>query len=355
MLLLEMAEAARRPFVICVLNRRDYMKRREFITLIGGAAATQVIRPGPVPAATPAKRPVIGVPIMYNSPKAGERFFAGYFMKGLQSRGYVVDRDLDIQVRIADDWDQWPRVVEEVVQLKPDIIYALATLEAVGARKATSTIPIVCSALADAVRLGLIASEARPGGNVTGIMPYVAGLPAKQIDLAREIVPGASTVGLLTNLKDPKAPAQVPDLNAACKAAGLKTIAVDVNRLEDIANGFRELANKRVDVVIVLATDLFVAFTPEVAAAGLAVKLPTVCEYREHVIDGALISYGVDLSWCFQRAGYFIDKILHGAAPGDLPIEFPTHFPLTVNLKTAKELGLTVPPSVLSRADEVIE
>jgi putative ABC transport system substrate-binding protein len=332
------------------------MKRRDFISILGGAAAAPVIRPGLLRAATSAKRPIVGLPAFYESPKAGERFIGTYFMKGLQDRGYVVDRDLDLQIRVAgNDWDRWPATVEEVVKLKPDVIYAMATLEAVGARKATSTIPIVCSALADPIGLGLIKSEARPGGNVTGVMPYVAGLPAKQIELAREIVPGASTIGLLTNSKDPKGPPQVPDLEAAGKAAGLKMIAVNVNRVEDIDNGFRELANKRVDVVIVLATNLFVTFTPEIAAAALAVKLPTVCEYRENVIDGALISYGVDLSWCFNRAGYFIDKILHGAAPGDLPIEFPTKFPLTVNLKTAKALGITIQPSLLSRADEVIE
>jgi len=331
------------------------MRRRDFITFLGGAAATQVIRPGPVPAATSAKRPIIVVPVFYPATKAGARF-PGYFLKGLQDRGYVVERDFDVQFRLADgDWDRWPAVIEEIIQLKPDVIYAMATLEAVGARKATSTIPIVCSALADAVRLGLIASEARPGGNVTGIMPYVAGLPAKQIELAREIVPGASTVGLLTNLRDPKAPAQVPDLAAAAQAAGLKIVAADVDRPDDIEVALRELANKRADVVIVLATNLFVTYTPEIAAAALAMKLPTVCEYREHVIEGALISYGVDLSWCFQRSGYFIDKILHGAAPGDLPIEFPTKFPLSINLKTAKELGITLPPSLLARADEVIE
>ena len=331
------------------------MKRREFITLIGGAAATQVIRPGPVPAATSAKRPIIGVPVAYPATKAGA-LFPGYFLKGLQDRGYVVDRDLDIQFRGAEgDWDRWPAVIEEIIQLKPDVIYASATMDAVAARKATSTIPIVCAALADPVRLGLIASEARPGGNVTGIMPYVAGLPAKQIELAREIVPGASTVGLLTNLRDPKAPAQVPDLEAAAQAAGLKIVAADVDRPDDIEVALRELANKRADVVIVLATNLFVIHTPEIAAAALAMKLPTVCEYREHVIEGALISYGVDLRWCFHRSAYFVDKILHGAAPGDLPIEFPTKFPLSINLKTAKELGITLPPSLLARADEVIE
>jgi len=244
----------------------DSMRRRDFITILGGAAATQVIRQGSVPAATWPKRPIIGIPAFLSVSKIG-RSFAGFFLKGLQDLGYVVDRDLDIQRRNAGgDWDRLPAVVEEIVQLKPDVIYAFATLDAVAARKATSTIPIVCAALADAVRLGLIASEARPGGNVTGIMPYVAGLPAKQIELAREMVPGASTVGLLTNLKDPKAPPQVPELEAASQAVGLKVVAADVNRPEDVEVALRELANKRVDVVIVLETSLLVVNSAEIAA-----------------------------------------------------------------------------------------
>jgi putative tryptophan/tyrosine transport system substrate-binding protein len=332
------------------------MRRRDFIAILGGSAAVPVIRPGCVGAATSAKRPIIGVPAFFNSPSEPLNSFVGAFMKGLQDLGYVADRNLDIQLRTADgDWDRWPAVVEEVIQLKPDVIGALATLEAVGARKATSTIPIVCSVLADPIRLGLIESEARPGGNVTGIMPYVAGLPAKQIELAREMVPGLSTVGLLTNLKDPKAPAQVPELEGAAQALGLKVVSADASRPEDIEVALRELANKHVDVVIVLETNLLVLYSPIVADAARAMRLPTVCGYREHVVAGALISYGVDLNWCYRRSGYFIDKILHGAAPSDLPIEFPTKFPLTINLTTAKELGLTVPPAVLSRADEVIE
>ena len=171
------------------------MRRRDFITILGGAAATQVIRPDSVPAATSPKRSIIGIPVFLGRSKIGLSF-GNLFRQGLQDLGYVLGRDLDIQARNADgDWDRWPAVVEEVIQLKPDVIYAFATLDAVGARKATSTIPIVCAALADPVRLGLIASEARPGGNVTGIMPYVAGLPAKQIEIVREMVPGASTVG----------------------------------------------------------------------------------------------------------------------------------------------------------------
>jgi putative ABC transport system substrate-binding protein len=332
------------------------MRRRDFITVLGGAAATQVIRPRLVGAATSPKRPIIGMPYLFDAGKIGQDF-TGAFLQGLQELGYVVDRDLDLQFRGPHgDWDRYPAFIErEIVPLRPNLIFAYATVDAVSAKKVTSTIPIVSAALADAVRLGLIASDARPGGNVTGIAPYVAGLPAKQIELAREMVPNASTVGLLTNSKDPKARPQVPELEAAGRAVGLKIVAADANRPEDIEPAIRELTNKRVDVMVVLETTLLVSRSPDIAIAALSMRLPTVCGYREHVAAGALISYGVDLNWCYHRSAYFVDKILRGAAPGDLPIEFPTHFPLVVNLKTAKKLGLTVPPSVLSRADEVIE
>ena len=232
------------------------MRRRDFITVLGGMAATQVIRPGAVRAGTSPKRPIIGIPTFFGPSKIGRTFY-NQFRQGLQDLGYVLDRDLDIQTRSANgDWDRLPAVEEEILQLKPDVIYAYATLEAVAARKATSTVPIVCAALADSVHLGLIASEARPGGNVTGIEPYVAGLPAKLIELARELVPRASTVGLLTNSKDPKGAAQTPELEAAGQAAGLTIVAADANRPEDIEGALRELANKRVDVVIVLQTGM---------------------------------------------------------------------------------------------------
>jgi len=333
------------------------MRRREFITLIGGAAVTGVISPDVAHTETSAKRPIIAIPLFFAPPKVPlpSRFF-GQFPQGLQELGYVLGRDLDMRYRDAGgDPDRWPAVLDEIIQLRPDVIFAPATLEAVAVRKKTSTIPIVCPALADAVKLGLIASEARPGGNVTGIEPYVAGLPAKQIELAREIVPGARTVGLLTNLDDPKGPPQVPELEASAHAVGLKAVAANANRPEELEDALRELANKHADVVIVLQTSLLVVFSPQIAASALAMRLPTVYGYREHVLAGGLVSYGVDLRWCYHRAAYFVDKILHGAAPGDLPIEFPTQFPLSVNVKTAKELGLAIPPTLLSRADEVIE
>jgi putative ABC transport system substrate-binding protein len=231
-----------------------------------------------------------------------------------------------------------------------------AGLDAVVAlRKVTQTIPIVSPTLADAVHLGLVASEARPGGNVTGIEPYVAGLPAKQMELAREIVPGASKIGLLTNLQDPKAPPQAQELTAAAKALEVEIATADANRPEEIDAALHALARQRVDVVIVLQTSMFLAETDQIVAWELANRLPMVFGYPQFIQAGGLVSYGVDLPWCAYRTAYFVDKILRGTAPGDLPVEFPPKMVLLVNLKTAKALGLTVPPSLLFRADEVIE
>ena len=332
------------------------MRRRDFITILGGAAATQVIGSGLVRAGASSK--LIAIVAFVPVSKAVEPYvgFLGQFPQGLQEQGYVLGRDLDVQLRGGDgNRDHWPAVLEEAIQLKPDVILAVATYEAVTLRKATSTIPIVCPALGNGVQLGLIASEARPAGNVTGIEPYVAGLPAKQIELAREIVPGASTIGLLTNSDDPKGAGQLPEVEAAGRAAGFKIVAADANRPEDIEGALRELVNSRADVVIVLQTSLLLLNCPQIAASALAMRLPTVYGYREHVMAGGLVSYGVDLRWCYRRAAYFVDKILHGTQPGDLPIEFPTQFPLSINVKTAKALGLTIPPTLLLRADEVIE
>jgi putative tryptophan/tyrosine transport system substrate-binding protein len=251
--------------------------------------------------------------------------------------------------------DRLPALAQEIVDLKPDVIVAAAVNAAVPAHTATSVIPIVCPALADAVHLGLITSEARPGGNVTGIEPYVAGLPAKQMEFAREIVRGATRIGLLTNLQDPKAPPQRQELVSAAKASELTIVEADINSPDEIEGAVGTLANSRVDVVIVLQTGLLLSVGRQIAELAAAKRLPTVYGYREHVLDGGLISYGVDLRWCYRRGAYFVDKILHGTAPGELPVEFPTKMMLSINLKTARALGLTVAPSLLATADEVIE
>jgi putative ABC transport system substrate-binding protein len=251
--------------------------------------------------------------------------------------------------------DRLPVLTEQVVRLKPDVILAPAVIGAVAARRATSTIPIVSPALADAVHLGLIASEARPGSNVTGIEPYVAGLPAKQIEFAREIVPGATRMGLLINRKDPKGPPQAQELESLARTLEVKTVSADANLPEDIDGALQMLASERVDVIIVLQTSLLLSYAQQIAASALAKRLPTIYGYREHVLAGGLLSYGVNLPWCYYPGAYFVDRILRGTAPGDLPVEFPTKLELVINLKTARQIGIVVSPTLLARADEVIE
>lgn len=338
------------------------MRRREFIgylsifgatagsTLFGRGSSAQPVRKRPLIAWAGAPPP--GVKKL---PQFIVDLVFGNFVKGLSEFGYEQSRNIDI-VRRQDIFpDRVPSIEEMVALLKPDIITVPATLEAVAARNATSTIPIVCPALADAVHLGLIASEARPGGNVTGIEPYIAGLPTKQIELAREIVPKARRVGLLINMKDPKGPPQVADLRAACGALSLSTVEADATTAQEIPIALAALANAGVDVAVVLQTNLLLNMSEEIGAIALEKRLPTVFGYREHVIHGGLVSYGVDLRWCYRRAGYFVDKILKGAQPGDLPIEFPSKLWLAVNLKTAKALDVAIPAELLARADEVIE
>jgi putative ABC transport system substrate-binding protein len=326
------------------------MRRREFITLLGGAAAW----PCAALAQDSHKLPLVAW--LGAATAKVSLANAEVFLQGMRDLGYVERRDFDMAYRFSEGYqDRLPALASELVGLKPDVIIAAAVVAAVAARKVTSTIPIVSPALADAVHLGLVSSEARPGGNVTGIEPYVAGLPAKQMELAREIVAGASTVGLLTNLNDPKAAPQVQELEDAARMLQVKIVGADADRPEDLDGALQSLARKRVDVVIVLQSSMLFGNSQTIAASALTKRLPTVYGYREHVLAGGLISYGVDLRWCYRRGAFFVDKILHGARPGDLPVEFPTKLELVINLKTAKALGLEVPPTLLARADEVIE
>jgi putative tryptophan/tyrosine transport system substrate-binding protein len=327
------------------------MRRRDFIEVIGGLAATTAVKLKPAFAERPSKL-IVWISAFHIPPRA---HFPPAFLSGMQDQGYVVDRNFAFVTRDGQGIPDAARIAEEAIQLKPDLILAPATLEAVAAKKATSTIPIVCPALADAVHLGLIASEARPGGNVTGIEPYIGGLPAKQVELAREIMPSATRIGLLTNDADPKGPPQIRDLKAAAQALGLEIISTNANRPEEIETALQTLVNAKVDIAIVLQTTMLLLNRSAIATSALQKRLPTVYGYREHVVEGGLISYGVDLRWCFRRAAYLAVKILRGAAPSDLPIEFPTSMWLAANQQTAKALGITIPPNLLGRADEVIE
>jgi putative tryptophan/tyrosine transport system substrate-binding protein len=341
------------------------MRRREFIGRFGlfGAAAASIFLGRGSRAQSVSKRPLIawagappaGTPAGVNVPQFILDLTLGNFFKGLSDFGYEQGRNISIIRRFDMFTDRVATMEEMVALVKPDIIAAPATLQAVEAHKATSTIPIVCGALADAVHLGLIASEAHPGGNVTGIEPYIAGLPTKQIELVREIAPTARRVGLLTNMNDPKGPPQVGDLKTACQSSGVSVIEANANTPDEIPGALAALANENVDFVVVLQTNLLTVRGEQIGAITLEKRLPTVFGYRENVIHGGLVSYGVDLRWCYHRMGYFVDKILRGAPCGDLPIEFPTKFWLAANLNTAKALGVTIPAGLLARADEVIE
>jgi len=327
------------------------MRRRDFVTLLGSAVATW---PLAARAQTSTKRPLIAW--LSLGERTSSWVFVEAFLQGMREHGYVEERDFDIVYRFAGGYiERLPSLAEELVRLNPDVILAPASGPAVAAKKATATIPIVTPALADAVHLGLIASESRPGGNVTGITPYVAGLPAKQMELAREVVPSAARIGVLANLSDPKAPPQWQELEAAGRELGVNVVAEDVPTPDDLDGAFQALARQRADVLIVLQTSMLVSERRKIAALAATTRLPAIYGYREHVDDGGLVSYGVDLRACFRRGAYYVHKILKGVPPRDLPVEFPTKLELVINLKTAKALGLTLPPTLLARADEVIE
>jgi ABC-type uncharacterized transport system substrate-binding protein len=328
------------------------LKRREFFTLLGGAASCAW--PFAALAQGPTKRPRITL-ILGSSPTVSAKV-TGAFVEGMRALGYTERRDFEMEYRWAEGYlERLPALAEESVRRGSDVIVVANPQAAVAAKDATKTIPIVGALLDDPIGLGLIKSDARPGGNVTGLLSSVPGLPAKQLELARDLIPGATRIGLLVN------PTNVSDLNQrremenAAAAMAVTLIPVETRTPEDLDPVFPALAREQVDVVIALRDPLFFTRRRTLTAAALASRLPTIYAFREPVDDGGLISYGIDISQNFRRAADYVVKILKGAKPGDLPIEFPTKLELVINLPTAKALGLIVPPSLLARADEVIE
>jgi ABC-type uncharacterized transport system substrate-binding protein len=283
--------------------------------------------------------------------------FVAALLEGMRERGQIEGRTFDLVHRTAVSRpERTPQAAAELVALTPDVIVALTTLEAVAAKKATATIPIVVPVLADPVGLGFIENEARPGGNVTGIAPYVKGLPAKQLELACEIVPQSRRIGLLHDENDPKADPQRREIEAAGKALEVEIATAPVRTPDEIGPAFQAWASRSVEVVIVEQSNMLLVHGRKlIAEAAAATTIPTVYGYREHVVAGGLISYGINLVWCFHRAAYYVDRILKGERVGDLPVEFPTRIEMVINLMTAKALGLTIPPALVARADEVIE
>jgi putative ABC transport system substrate-binding protein len=274
----------------------------------------------------------------------------------MRNLGYVEGRDYVMEERYAEgDLTLLPMLADEIVRLKPDAIVTGTNTPTLSLTRATANIPIVGLNLSDPVGLGLAASEAHPGGNLTGTLQRVQGMTEKLLEIALDLVPGATKIGVLVTDKLPTMLVQRGEFEAAAAKLGLKLMSSEVLARDQIGRAFQRLEHEGAEVVISLSDVRLVAWRRQIAAFALAMRLPTVFSVREHVEDGGLISYGIDLHASYQRAAYFVDRILKGTKPAALPIEFPTKFELVINLTTAQAIGLTLPPTLLARADEVIE
>ncbi|OGL05348.1 MAG: hypothetical protein A3I03_11950 [Candidatus Rokubacteria bacterium RIFCSPLOWO2_02_FULL_68_19] len=303
----------------------------------------------------PGKVPRIGY-FSAGSPSSAPHLLEA-FRKGLRELGWVEGQNIVVDYRFAEGrFDRLPDLAAELVRLKVDIIVAVPTPAAAAAKNATETIPIVMINVGDPVGLGLIASLARPGGNVTG-SSYSVGLEiiGKQLELLKETVPKVRRVAILWNPANPSHPLVVRELNVAARSLGVQLQFLEARGPNEFEGAFAAMAKERMGALLVVPDS--VSFLHRTRLADLAARshLPAAYGLRGHVDAGGLMSYGPDSADLFRRAATYVDKILKGAKPADLPVEQPTKFELVVNLKTAKALGLTIPQSVLVRADEVIQ
>jgi putative ABC transport system substrate-binding protein len=279
------------------------------------------------------------------------------FRQGLRELGWVEGQNIVIDYRYAEGrFDRLPDLAAELVRLKVDIIVAVPTPAAVAAKKATETIPIVAISVGDPVGLGLIASLARPGGNLTGLS-YSVGLEiaGKGLELLKETVPKVRRVAILSNPGNPFQPLAITEVNVAARSLGVQLQLLEARGPNELDGAFAAMATERVGALLVVADSLFLLQRTRLADLAARSRLPAAYGLREIVEAGGLMSYGPSVRDLYRRGATFVDKILKGAKPGDLPVEQPTKFELVINLKTAKALGLTIPPSLLGRADEVIQ
>ena len=327
------------------------MNRREFITLLGGAAAAW---PLAARAQSPGV-PVIGL-LVAGSPGSSAQVAAPAFRQGLAEAGYVEGSNVAIEYRYAEgQYDRLAAMATDLVQRKVAVIVASPTPAALAAKSATATVPIVFSVPDDPVKLGLVASFSRPGGNATGISFLLSELGAKQMGLLRELVPAATHFGLLVNPANENAEAVTRDLKAAASKIGVEVAIVQASDYREIEVAFATLVRNKADALVV-GTDPFF-YTRRVQLATLAARhvLPTVYNVREYAEAGGLMSYGTSLSEALRLTGVYAGRIIKGEKPVELPVAQSIKFDFVINLSTARMLGLTVPPSLLARADEVIE
>lgn len=323
------------------------MKRREFITFIGSTVAWPLAARAQQPA-----MPVIGV-LSAGSPDVANPDIDAAFERGLAERGYVVGRNVTIEHRWArGNYDRLPELAQELVRLNTALIVVGGNVVALAARRATSTIPIVFTIASDPVKLGLAKSFAHPGGNATGISIMTATLTLKRLELIRELLPQNPSVGFLVNPDNQDLLLEIEDV---ARSIGRSLKVAKARNPDDLEPAFAQLVSGQVGAVLVSNDAFFLSQRVQLVALAKRHSLPTTYEFRQFPAIGGLMSYGPSLAGTFQKVGTYAALILKGAQPGDLPIQQPTAFELVINSATARSLGIQIPPSLLLRADEVIE
>ena len=322
------------------------MKRRDFITLLGGAAAAW-------PLAARAQQPAIPViGFLGATSMATSAPFVAAFRQGLKDSGYLEGQNIAIEFRWAEDRDdQLPVLAADLVSRQVAVLFAMGPAAARAAKAATASIPVVFTSGDDPIKMGLVSSFNRPGANVTGVSILISEVQTKRLELLRGLIPTAKAVGIVF---DPEIPPRM-EVEPAARHLGLKLHAVSVAAEHDIDAAFASFADHRIDGVLVGTSPRLFSWRARVIAPAAHASLPTIYDDRQFVVDGGLMSYGTSVTDAFRLAGIYASRILKGEKPADLPVQQSTKFELLINLKTAKALGLQIPDKLLALADEVIE
>ena len=329
-----------------------HIQRREFIsTLVGGAAAASPI----VACADSGKVARIGY-LSPDSPSPAATALFDAFCDGLRELGWIKGKNVTVELRYAENRvERLPEVAAELVRINVDVIVGRGTLGPLAAKRATSTIPIVMAGSGDPLGSGLVASLARPGGNVTGMSLMVPDLGGKRLELLKELLPRLARVAVLWDAANPYPAIVFKETQAAAQALAIDVQSLEVRAADDFDGVFEVARKQRPDALITVEDPLTFNYQKRIADFALVNQLPSLHGVREFVVAGGLLSYRANVADLYRRAASYVDKILKGAKPADLPVQQPTKFELVINLQTAKTLGLTVPPMLLARADEVIE